>query len=136
MNTSTKILYHTLALYAKMIVTTIIALYLTRVVLNALGIDDYGLYSLIGGVITLLSFLNSALMTSTQRYLSVSKGEGNIDNTKTIFSSSIIINLYLSLLLVIILEIASFFLFNGFLNILPSRIGVAKIVYHLMVLQV
>lgn len=118
-----------------MIVTTIIALYLTRVVLNALGTDDYGLYSLIGGVIALLSFLNSALMTSTQRFLSVSKGEGNTDNTKTIFSSSIIIHLCLSLLLVIILEIASFFLFDGFLNIVPSRIGAAKIVYHLMVLS-
>lgn len=135
MNIQSKILFNTLTLYAKMIATTIIALYLTRVVLKTLGADDFGLYSLIGGVIALLSFLNSALMTSTQRFLSVSKGEKNINKEIDIFNSSIIIHLVLSLLLVFILEIASLFLFDGFLNINSERVDAAKIVYQLMILS-
>lgn len=135
MKIQSKILFNTLTLYAKMIVTTIIALYFTRVVLKTLGADDFGLYSLIGGVIALLSFLNSALMTSTQRFLSVSKGEKNINKEIDIFNSSIIIHLVLSLLLVFILEIASLFLFDGFLNINSERVDAAKIVYQLMILS-
>ncbi len=88
-----RIAYNTLALYIKMIVTTIISLVLTRIVLNELGVNDFGIYNLIAGVIILLSFLNSALMTSTQRYLSVAMGENNVLKLKRIFSSSLILHM-------------------------------------------
>lgn len=133
MKTTVRIFYNTVALYVKMFVTTAISLYLTRVVLNALGTDDFGLYSLIGGVIVLLSFLNSALMISTQRYLSVAMGEDELQKVKNIYTSSVIIHWGFCVILVIILEFCSLFLFDGFLNIQVSRMDAAKIVYQLMV---
>jgi len=89
MDASVKVLCNTLSLYGKMVITTIISLYLTRVILNYLGASDFGLYNLIGGVISLLSFVNSALMVSTQRFLSVALGENNDTKIKNILSKHI-----------------------------------------------
>ena len=135
MNASVRILYNTLSLYGKMIITTIISLYLTRVVLNYLGTSDFGLYSLIGGIISLLSFVNSALMVSTQRFLSVALGENNTTKIKNIFSAGILIHFVLTVILIIAFELCSVFLFDGFLNIEPNRIHAAKVVYQLMIIS-
>lgn len=135
MKRSLKVLFNTLCLYGKMIVTTIIALYLTRVVLNYLGTNDFGIYSLIGGVISLLSFVNSALMVSSQRYLSVALGEKNYSKVKDIFSSSILIHIAMAVFLVLLFELCSLFLFDHFLNIAPQRISAAKVVYQLMIVS-
>lgn len=135
MNASVKVLYNTLSLYGKMVVTTIISLYLTRVVLNYLGASDFGLYSLIGGIIALLSFVNSALMVSTQRFLSVALGENNVEKIKSIFSASMLIHVILAGILVVVFELCCLFLFDGFLNIEPERLNAAKMVYQLMVIS-
>lgn len=133
--TSVKVLSNTLSLYGKMIITTLVSLYLTRVVLAYLGTNDFGLYNLIGGVIALLSFLNSAMMVSVQRYLSVAIGENDIQKVHTVFSTSIYIHIFLTVFLVVLIELCSLFLFEGFLNIEPSKIPAAKIVYHLMAIS-
>ena len=135
MNTSVRVLFNTISLYGKMIITTIISLYLTRIVLNYLGASDFGLYNLIGGVISLLSFVNSALMVSTQRYLSVAMGENNIPKIKEIVSSSILIHIALAIFLIIVFELCCNLLFNGFLNIEPNRLHAAKIIYQIMIVS-
>ena len=91
MKASIKVFLNTIALYIKLFITVIVGLYLTRVVLERLGVDDYGIYVLIGGVISLLSFLQTALSVSTQRYLSVSMGKNNQNLVNNIFSSSFIL---------------------------------------------
>ncbi len=133
MNTQLKVFTNTIALYIKLFVTVIVGLYLTRVVLDRLGVEDYGIYNLIGGVISLLSFLQTALSVSTQRYLSVSMGKNDQDLLTCIFSSSYVIHLVLSISIIIIFELCSLFLFNGFLNIPIDRVSAAKTVYHIMV---
>lgn len=133
MNTTSRILLNTTILYLKVIFTTIISLYLTRVVFNVLGVEDYGLYSLIAGVVSFMSFLNTALMSSTQRFLSVAIGEKNTCSIRQIFSSSIIMHLVLALIIVIIIELASFFLFADILNIPSGREKTAIVVLHIMV---
>ena len=135
MNVSIRVFYNTISLYGKMIITTIISLYLTRVVLNYLGTSDFGLYNLIGGVISLLSFVNSAMMVSTQRYLSVAMGEKDMTKVKNILSSSILIHIIIAVSLIIIFELCSSFLFVGILNIEPNRLHAAKIVYQIMVVS-
>ena len=135
MKTSVRVLYNTLSLYAKMFVTTIISLYLTRIVLNYLGASDFGLFNLIGGVISLLSFVNSALMVSTQRYLSVSIGGNNFSKVRNIFSSSILIHIVLAIILVIIFNLCRGFLFGGFLNIEENRLHAAETVYQIMIVS-
>lgn len=130
-----KVLLNTISLYIKMFITVIVGLYLTRIVLDRLGVDDYGIYNLIGGVISLLSFLQTALSVSTQRYLSVSMGKNDQDLVNSIFSSSYAIHIVLSICILVIFELSSLFLFNGFLNIPADRIPAAKIVYHIMVVS-
>jgi O-antigen/teichoic acid export membrane protein len=115
-----------------MIITILIALYSTRLVLNALGASDYGVYNLVAGVIAFLSFLNGAMSTATQRFLSFHQGRKDVEKQKTVFTNSLILHILLGLCIVVILEIAGFFLFDGFLNIPVSRIETAKGIYHFM----
>lgn len=131
MTNSERILVNTGALYTKIIITSLINLYLTRIVLGALGVNDYGIYNLIAGTIAFLSFINSALLTSSQRYFSVYKAKNDILLLQRYFSSSLLIHIGLCFILIIIFEIAYLFLFDGFFNISESSTSSAKIVYQL-----
>ena len=64
-----RIAKNTIALYIRMIVQMVIGLYTSRVILNALGVNDFGIYNVVGGVVVLFSFINSAMASSTQRFL-------------------------------------------------------------------
>ncbi len=133
MKTSTRVFYNTMVLYVKIVVSLVINLLLTRVVLDALGIDDFGIYSVIAGVIAILAFVQSALMSSVQRYLSVALGENNNEKTSKYFSASLLIHIFLGLIIILLFELCGLFLFDGFLNIPDSRIPVAKIIYQIMI---
>lgn len=135
MTASLKVFFNTVSLYIKLLITVVVGLYLTRVVLEQLGVENYGIYNLIGGVISLLSFLQTALSVSTQRYLSVSMGKNDQNLVNTIFASSLTIHIVLSIVIFVILEFCSLFLFNGFLNIPADRIVAAKWVYQIMVMS-
>lgn len=135
MESSTRVAVNTGLLYGKMVITTLIALYSTRLVLNALGVTDYGIYSLVAGVIALLAFLNMAMAISTQRYMSYYQGVGEFERLKSIFNTSIVLHLVIGVLVVILIEVAGFFIFDGVLKIPPERIRVAKMVYHFMALS-
>ena len=122
-------------LYVKMLITMIISLFSTRLILVSLGATDFGIFSLIGGVIAMLSFLNGAMTTATQRYMSFSIGAGDDHKLKSIFSSSVVLHLLIGLIIVLLLEFGGVFLFDGALNIPADRISVAKIVFHFMVVS-
>lgn len=109
-----------------------VSLYSTRLVLNALGSTDYGIFNLVAGVIAMLAFLNIAMATSTQRYLSFHQGRNELKMLKKIFTNSLILHLLIGIIIVIGLEIAGVFLFNGFLNIPINRIESARMIYHFM----
>lgn len=136
MNAANRVALNTAILYARMILTMGIALYSTRVVLSILGDIDYGIYNLIAGVIVMLSFLNTAMATSTQRFFSYNQGTNNILKQKEVFTNSFFLHVLIGLLMVICLEISGFFLFDGFLNIPQNRIESARIVYHYMAITV
>ena len=124
---------NTVVMYLKIIVSTLVWLFLTREVLATLGIEDFGIYNLIAGVISILAFINSALMASTQRYLSFAIGERNILKVKAYFESGIIIHVVIATILFFLFEIVGLFAFDGFLNIPENRIESAKVVYQLMI---
>lgn len=133
---SSRVAFNTLILYAKMLITVGISLYSTRLVLNALGASDYGISNLIGGVIVMLAFLNVAMTTSTQRYLSFHQGKRNFDMQKKIFSNSWILHIVIGVVVVGFLFALLPFLFGGFLNIPADRIPTAKVVYYFMSISV
>lgn len=135
-NAANKVALNTIILYAKMLVTMVISLYSTRLVLSALGATDFGLFNLIAGVIAMLSFLNTAMTVSTQRYLSYHQGKGNLQTQKKIFTNSWVLHLTIGIIVILILLLLTPFLFNGFLNIPINKIGIAKVIYCCMTISV
>lgn len=126
-------MFNSIILYTKIIITMLISLVSVPMILNALGKSDYGLYNLIAGVISMLSFLNSSISITTQRYLSVAIGENNKDKLNVIYNVSLVLHLVVGLVIVLLFEICYMFLFDGFLNIEPERIHAAKVVYQFIV---
>ena len=122
-------------LYGKMLITILISLYSTRLILRALGAEDYGIFNLVGGVIALLSFINSGMIVATGRYLSFYLGAGDENKLKSVFSSSVALHFIISLIIVVLLEAGGFFLFKGFLNIPLERISTAKLIFHFMIIS-
>lgn len=120
-------------LYARMAITVFISLYSTRLILEALGVADFGLFNVVGGVIAMLGFLNSSMAGATQRFMSFAQGSGDLEKVKRIFNMSTVLHAGIAVLMVLLLEIAGYFFFNGILNIAPDKVEVAKIIYHFMV---
>ena len=75
-----RIAKNTALLYFRMLLTIIIGLYTSRVVLNTLGVSDYGVYNIVGGIVAMLAFLNAAMVASSQRFISFELGIGNLEN--------------------------------------------------------
>lgn len=134
MNQSKRIIINTIAQYVRTILSMILSFISTRMILKYLGVDDYGIYSLVAGSVSLLSFLTTSLSVTTQRYLSVSQGKGVLDEIKNIYNTSLFLHLIVSLIVVIIFEFLYLFLFDGFLNIPDDRLLAAKLLYQLVVL--
>jgi O-antigen/teichoic acid export membrane protein len=130
MKASHRVVINTGILYARMGITVSLSLYTTRVVLIALGIGDFGIFNLVGGVIAMLTFLNSSMTEATQRFMSFAHGQGNETRQHNIFNVSVMLHAGIALLLIGILEIAGYFLFNGVLQIAPDRMHAAWIVYQ------
>ena len=128
-NTASRVAKNTGFLYIKMGVTMFVSLYTTRLVLNALGDSDYGIFSIVGGAIALLGFFNSSLSGSTQRFMSYAEGSGDMEKKRYIFNISFILHFFLGLILIALLIIAGFIFFNGVLKIPEGREHAAIIVY-------
>lgn len=107
-------------------------MYSTRIVLSSLGSLDYGIYNLVAGIVAMLSFLNSAMSVSTQRYLSFYKGNGDIKTQSDIFINSFFLHIIIGLLVVSSLEFIGIFLFEFVLKIPVDRFLVAKRLFHFM----
>ena len=127
-----KIAANTIILYFRVFITGGISLYATRLVLDALGMEDYGIYSLVAGVVAMLAFLNSAMTVSTQRYLSYYEGRKDQEKQRSIFVNSLLLHFATGVLLLLVMEVASLFLFDGFLQISSERLYAAKVSYRMM----
>ncbi len=112
-----------------------ISLYSTRIILNTLGATDFGLFSLIAGVIAMLTFLNNSLSSATQRYLEFNLGGGQQKKLAEIFNTSVFLHLLVGFLVVLIIESVGFFAFDKVLTIPPDRIYAAKTIFHFMVIS-
>lgn len=133
MDVAKRVAKNTGFLYARIVINILISIYSTRLILDALGIEDFGIYNLVGGAIAIFGFLNSAMAEATQRFMSFAQGEKDLDKQKRIFNVSVVLHFLIAIAIVILLEIAGYFLFNGILEIPEERMYVAKLVYHFMV---
>ncbi len=134
-STANRIIKNTGFLYAKMGITMFISLYTTRLILNSLGASDFGIFNIVGGAIAMLGFLNAAMASATQRFMSYSEGEGDKEKQKSIFNISIILHFGISIVVGLALIVAGYFFFNGILNIPGDRIDAAKVVYGSLIIS-
>ena len=114
-----KILLNTSTLYLRMFVTMVISFYTARVTLNLLGVDNYGLNNLVGGVISMFSFINLSMGTTVQRFFSVEIGKNNELILSKIFSTGLYLHVIIAFITWVIAEIFAW----GFiekLNISPD----------------
>ena len=133
MEASKRIIINTIAQYGKSVINICLSLYSTRLVLDALSISDYGIYSLVGGVVGILGYLTNSLVVTTQRYLSYYQGEASKQQIRKVFDNSLLIHLVFGLAICLILLPLEDVIINHFLNIAPERLHAASAVYTTMV---
>ena len=131
---SKRIAKNTLLLYVRMLFMMAVSLYTSRVVLNTLGVEDFGIYNVVGGVVAMFGFLNGAMASSTQRYLTFELGRGDMVQLKKVFTTSIYIHGLISLIIIVITEsIGLWFLYNKMI-IPPERMTAAFWVFQMSIL--
>lgn len=126
-----RIAKNTLYMYFRMGITLIVSLFTARVVLNALGVHDYGLLNVVGGFVGLLAFVNSLLSQGTSRFLTVALGRGDEKRLKEIFSACLTMHLFIALFTLLVGETVGLWFVNNKLVIEPSRMFACNIVYQL-----
>lgn len=134
MEPAKRIVINTLAQHTRAIINICLSLYSTRLVLQALGQSDFGIFSLVGGVVAMLAFLTNAMVVTTQRQLSYCHGKGDPLALKSMFSTSLLLHIVIGAVLSGALLVLTPFIFDGFLDIPAGRIPTAKGVYYLAIL--
>lgn len=126
---------NTIMLYIRMIISTVVSLYTSRVVLQTLGVEDYGIYGVVGGIVSMFSFLNAAMSGATSRFLTYAIGEKNENTIRDTFSSAMIIHVLIAFGIFIVAEtIGVWFLCNK-LVIPENRMFAAHVVYQFSIIS-
>lgn len=125
-----RIAKNTLMLYVRMLFSMLVSLYTSRVVLNTLGVEDYGIYNVVGGVVAMMGVLNGAMSTSVQRFLNFELGTGNVEKLKQTFSMSLNIYALFALIFVILAETIGVWFLNTHLLIPQERLTAANYVFQ------
>lgn len=131
-----RIAKNTLMLYFRMILTMVVSLYTSRVVLATLGVQDYGLYNVVGGVVTAFSFLKSSLASAISRYLNVAMGKEDSKQLNRVFSMALQVQYALSLIIILIAETVGLWFVNTHMNIPEERIVAANWVFQFSLLSI
>lgn len=129
-----RIAKNTLLLYVRMLFTIVVGLYTSRVVLRTLGVDDYGIYNVVGGIVAMLAFLNSAMTAASQRFISFELGTQNHQKLKEVFSTSVTIHLVIAGIIFLIAETVGLWFLNTHMNIAADRMTAANWVYQCSIL--
>ena len=133
-DSNSRIAKNTIYLYIRMTLTVVIGLYTSRVVLQVLGVSDYGLYNVTAGILAMFMSVRGALLVGTQRFLNVAMGEGNNAKLKDVFSISLGLHLIVCVLILVLGETIGLWFVYNYLNIPEGRFTAALWVYQLALL--
>ena len=111
-----RIAKNTFLLYIRMLLLMLISLYTSRIVLNALGVENYGIYNVVGGVVAMFSLLSGSLSSAISRYITFELGNGDTNRLKQIFSTAVNVQLILIIIITILLETVGFWFLNYKMN--------------------
>lgn len=125
-----RIARNTIFLYCRQLITMFISLYTVRVVLSTLGVNDYGLYNVIGGVVALFSFLSGTMASATQRFISYELGKEKQQDCGKVFSSSMFSYIIIAIIVLILAETLGLWFINYKLVIPETRVFAANVTYQ------
>lgn len=130
-----RIAKNTLALYVRMFLTMVVGLYTSRVVLATLGVEDYGVYGVVGGITSMLGFLNASMSGATSRFLTFELGRGDKKRLENTFSSAMIVHMGIAAVVLVLAETVGLWFLCHKLVIPPERMTAAHWVYQLSILS-
>lgn len=134
MNENRKIVFNSIILFVRLCIVSVVSLISTRFVLQALGASDYGLYNVVGGIVALLNVVNTAMITTTYRYIAYELGKGIEGNTNKIFNSSLAIHVMFGLMILVIgLPIGEWYVSN-YLNVPVESLSNAHFVLQISII--
>lgn len=128
-----RIITNTLFLYVRMILLMLVSLFTSRIVLQALGVVDYGLNNVIAGVIVVFSYVNNSMASATSRFLSFELGKRDLNKLKTVFANAFLVHAFLALIVLILGESIGIYVVNFILNIPPDRMYACNVLYQFVV---
>lgn len=129
-----RIAKNTLLLYLRLILTMGVGLFTSQVVLNTLGVEDYGIYNVVGGVVAMFTLFTGALSAAISRFLTYELGKGNVHKLNVVFSTSVTIQLVLAIMVCLLAEIGGVWFLNTHMNIPTDRMNAANWVLQFSIL--
>lgn len=126
---------NTVMLYIRLVFTMAITLYTSRVILKVLGVEDFGIYNVVGGVVAMFAFLNSVMTSATQRFLSFDLGRGDMGQFSKTFSVSMSAHICIAVAVLVLAETVGLWFLNTQMDIPPGRMNAANAVYHIAILN-
>lgn len=134
-SSNTKIIKNTFFLNVKTLITMVLSFFTTRMILNALGDSDFGVFGTVAGAMAMLASLNLAMTQATQRFMNYSEGENDQQKTISIFNNTIILHTAIGIAIAAIMLIMYYPFFNGIFNIPDDRTDAAKIIYIFLIIS-
>lgn len=128
-----RIAKNTIYMYMRMLVMLFISLFTSRVIFNALGVDNYGIYNVVGSVIVFFSFLNNGLSLATKRYITAELANGDEVSQRKTFSLAMLAHIYIAIIVLVLAESVGLWAVNSLLKIPEGRMFAANVVYQLSV---
>lgn len=132
-STGKTIAKNTIFLYFRMLCIMFVSLYTSRVVLNSLGVEDFGIYQTVGGIVVMLSFLNSALSSGSSRFLTFELGKGVTEKLKQTFSTLLLAHIIIAFLLLVLGEPIGLWFLKNYVVIPDEKMSAAQVVFHLSI---
>ena len=130
-----RIAKNTIILYIRMFVFMAIGFYTSRVILNTLGVEDYGINNVVGGIVTMMTFFNGALLSATYRNVTYELASNDIEKIKKVFGTSLTAHIILALLIFVVSETVGLWLFYNKMQIPIERMNAAFFVYQFSVIS-
>jgi len=128
-----RIAKNTLLLYFRMLITMAVGLYTSRVILQNLGVEDFGIYNVVGGVVAMFSVLSGSLSAAISRFLTFELGKNNPEKLKKVFSSAVTIQIFLAIIVAVLAETIGLWFLNNKMSIPPTRLYAANWVFQMTI---
>lgn len=133
-NNNKRIAKNTLLLYVRMLFSMVVSLFTSRVILNTLGVEDFGIYNVVGGIVVMFTTITGSLSTAISRFFTFELGRGNNDKLNSIFSCGVTIQIFIALIIALLAELVGIWFLNVKMDIPDTRLYAANWVFQLSII--